>query len=180
MLDRTTVYRNSRSLSASVMSWGDVAAERWWDSVLLLARILMAAIFIPSGFSKLMGLDGFAAQLLAQGVPLARVVAPVAASVEFVGGLAILLGMAGRYAALLMALFTLCAALTAHRYWAAAPDAARNQHIHFMKNIAMVGGFLALFVVGPGRWSFDRLLAREADPAAGRHAPIRSSFRRAS
>lgn len=121
----------------------------------------MAAIFIPSGFSKLMLLDNFAGQLIGHGVPLARVVAPFAAGVEFFGGLAILLGFATRNAALLMALFTLCAALTSHRYWSSPPDAAHGQQINFMKNIAMIGGFLALFASGAGRFSLDRSLGRE-------------------
>jgi putative oxidoreductase len=161
MLDRTSVLRSSQSAGSSLISWGDGLAARLQDPVLLLARIAMAAIFVPSGLTKLMSLDGFATQLLAQGVPFARVLAPIAAAVEFFGGLAILLGFATRYAALLMALFTLCAALTSHRYWTLPPDAARGQQIHFMKNMAMVGGFLALFVSGPGRFSFDRFARRD-------------------
>jgi putative oxidoreductase len=161
MLDRTTVARSSRSVGSSIVSWADGAAARWHDGVLLLARIAMAAIFIPSGFGKLMSLDSFAGQLPAHGVPFARVVAPLAAGVEFFGGFAILLGFTTRYAALLMALFTLCAALASHRFWALPPDAARGQQIHFMKNIAIIGGFFALFVSGPGRFSLDRLLGRE-------------------
>lgn len=161
MLDRTTVLRNSRSAGTSLLSWADDVAARWRDPVLLLARIAIAAIFITSGFSHLTRLDGFVGQLAAQGVPFARVVAPIAAVAEFCGSLAILFGLATRYAALLLALFTLCAALTSHRYWAMAPDVMRNQQIHFWKNIAIIGGYLALFVTGPGRFSIDGFARRE-------------------
>jgi putative oxidoreductase len=160
MLDRTTVSRSSRSAGHLIVSRADELAARGRDSALLLARIALALIFIPSGFGKLMSLDGFAAQLLAQGVPFARVVAPIAATVEFVGSVALLLGLTTRYAALLLALFTLMAAIVSHRFWSLPSDAARGQQINFMKNIAMIGGFFALFVSGAGRFSLDWLMRR--------------------
>ena len=66
----------------------------WGDAILLLGRILIGGIFVQSGFDKLMGLDAFAAGLAARGLPaaLVSVLAPIGASVEFFGGLAIVLG----------------------------------------------------------------------------------------
>ncbi len=157
MLDRTAFLRSSHSVGDAVLSSADALAARWHDTALLAARVAIAVIFILSGYSHLMGLDRFAADLLAAGVPFARAVAPVAGVVEFLGGLAILFGFATRYAALLMSLFTLIAALTSHRFWSAPPDAAAGQQIHFLKNIAIIGGYIALFVSGPGRYSIDRL-----------------------
>ena len=56
-----------------------------------------------------------------------------------------------------MAGFTLVAALLAHHYWTFSdPAQVRAQMINFNKNIAMIGGFLILYVAGPGRWSLDR------------------------
>jgi len=51
--------------------------------------------------------------------------------------------------------FTLAAAVLFHNFWAAAPDAAQNQMIHFMKNISMAGGLLYVLVVGSGPLSVD-------------------------
>ncbi len=128
------------------------------DAVLLIARVLIAAIYLNGGFHKLMGLDGFAGYLAGHGLPVgAYPVALLAACVEFFGALCVLLGLGTRYAALLMALFTAVAALIAHRFWEIS-DAAQyvNQMNHFMKNVTIVGGFLVLYAVGPGRLSIDR------------------------
>ena len=126
------------------------------DLVLLLGRILLAAIFIPAGYGHLARSSGFATYLAGHGVPFSAVVAVVAACVEFFGALAILVGFATRYVAPLMALFTLIAALVGHRYWNATGAEYANQYNHFFKNLAILGGFLVLYAAGPGRWSIDR------------------------
>jgi putative oxidoreductase len=128
------------------------------DVVLLLGRVLMAAIFLNGGFHKLMGLEGFAGYLASHGVPVgAYPIAVLAACVEFFGALCVLLGLGTRYAAVLLALFTAVAALIAHRFWEISDPAQYvNQMNHFMKNMTIVGGFLVLYAVGPGRLSVDR------------------------
>ncbi len=129
------------------------------DVALLIGRVLMATIFIPSGYGKLMGLTQFAGNLTNMGVPAdyAYWVAVAAGGVEFFGAICILLGLATRYVAILLAVFTLIAALLAHRYWTFT-DAAqiRAQSTNFYKNLAIVGGFLILYAAGGGRWSIDR------------------------
>ena len=58
------------------------------DVVLLLGRVLMAAIFLNGGFHKLTGLEGFAGYLAGHGVPVgAYPIAVLAACVEFFGAL---------------------------------------------------------------------------------------------
>lgn len=129
------------------------------DAALLVGRILMAYIFIPSGYGKLMGLTQFAGNLTNMGVPAdySYWVAVVGACVEFFGAICVVLGLATRYVAVLLAVFTLVAALLAHRYWTFADATqARAQMSNFYKNLAMVGGFLILYAAGPGRWSVDR------------------------
>jgi len=129
------------------------------DVALLIGRVLMALIFIPSGYGKLMGLTQFAGNLTNMGVPAdyAYWVAVAAGGVEFFGAICVLLGLATRYVAILLAVFTLIAALLAHRYWTFT-DAAqiRAQSTNFYKNLAIVGGFLILYAAGGGRWSIDR------------------------
>jgi putative oxidoreductase len=138
-----------------------IAAEREVvrsDVVLLLGRVLMAAIFLNSGFHKLAGLDGFAGYLAGHGVAVgAYPIAILAACIEFFGSLCVLIGLGTRYAAVLLALFTVVAALIGHRFWEISdPGMYMNQMNHFMKNVTIVGGFLLLYAVGPGRLSIDR------------------------
>jgi putative oxidoreductase len=125
--------------------------------LLLLGRLLLAALFIPGGLYKLLDLGRFTGALAARGVPLATAIAPVAAAAEFFGGLIILLGFRTRWAACLMICFTIIASLISHRYWELTDAAARTaQSINFWKNAAIIGGFLLLLVRGPGRLSVDR------------------------
>lgn len=52
------------------------------------------------------------------------------------------------------------ATLIAHRYWTYPPEAQGMQRIQFMKNLAIIGGFLALIAAGAGRFSVDGLMNR--------------------
>jgi putative oxidoreductase len=141
-------------------TWVDRAAIGGQDTLLLLARLAIAAIFLQSGFGKLTNLGGFVAGLEGQGVPLAAVLGPLGAVVEFVGGLALALGAWTRLAALLVAGFTVVATLIAHRYWELPADQQMIQSIQFMKNVAIIGGLLSLVAAGGGRFSVAALLRR--------------------
>ncbi len=136
----------------------DVVARRAEAPILLLGRVAVAALYLPSGWGKLTNIAGFAGLLASKGLPgPALAWAVVGAVVEFFGSLAILLGFKTRYAALLMIAFTLFAAFLSHLYWAVGDSGAmRNQFIHFWKNIAIIGGLLFLFVHGAGPLSVDR------------------------
>jgi putative oxidoreductase len=80
--------------------------------------------------------------------------------VEFFGGLAVLLGLQIRCAAVLIAVFTVVATAISHRYW---DDAARRgQEVNFMKNVCIIGGFLLLAAVGGGRFGIDTLWRQKA------------------
>jgi putative oxidoreductase len=126
--------------------------------VLLLGRVLIAALYLPSGYGKLTNLAGFAQFLAPKGLPGPTMAwAVLGAVVEFFGSLAILLGFKTRYAALLMIAFTLMAAFLSHSYWTFSdPAVIRAQQINFWKNIAIVGGLLFVFVRGAGALSIDR------------------------
>ena len=148
------------SRSPDTASWNHRAGTGWQDSVLLLARVLIGAIFVESGFGKLTGLAGFTSALEGMGVPMAPVAAIVGACVEFFGGLAIVLGAWTWLAAILVAGFTMVASFIAHRFWDVPPEQRTMQSIQFMKNVAITGGLLALVVAGPGRFSIDGFLHR--------------------
>ena len=130
------------------------------DVALLCARVLIGYIFVLGGWGKLMGLAGFASYLEQHGIPAGNAFALLGAAVELVGGLALIAGVATRYVLLAVIAFTLIATGIAHRFWEFEASARRAQAINFNKNMAMIGGMLALFVAGPGRFSIDGWLAR--------------------
>jgi putative oxidoreductase len=131
------------------------------DLALLIARAALAAVFIPAGLSKLTNLAGFTASLQKQGLPFAEVLAPLGAGVEFFGGIAVLIGFQTRLAAVLMVVFTVVATLVAHRFWEFEGAARQTQQGQFLKNLAIAGGYLVLFVNGGGRYALDRLWSRD-------------------
>jgi putative oxidoreductase len=114
----------------------------------LAARILLAIIFLVSGYGKIVGYAGTSAYMASAGVP--GVLLPLVILVEVVGGLMILVGYQTRLAALVLAAFTLLAAVLFHMQFG-----NQGQTTQFMKNLAIAGGFLQLFATGPGIWSVD-------------------------
>lgn len=115
--------------------------------VALLARALMAWIFLASGYGKIGAYAGTQQYMEAMGVPGALL--PLVIITEVGGGLAILLGFQTRLAALGLAIFSIIAGFIFHT----ADDP--NQQIHFLKNMAMAGGLLAFFLHGAGPMSLD-------------------------
>ena len=67
----------------------------------------------------------------------------------------LIVGWKARWAAAAMMLFTVVAAVIFHNYWAAPPEMAQNQMIHFLKNISMAGGLLYVVVFGSGALAMD-------------------------
>lgn len=121
----------------------------------LAARLLMVALFLPAGIGKLTGFAGTVGYISSVGLPFPTLAAAVAAIVEIVGSLALLAGFGTRIAALVLAVFTLVASFFFHAYWGVPADQAFMQQLLFFKNIAVVGGLLAIAANGAGAWSLD-------------------------
>jgi putative oxidoreductase len=114
-------------------------------------RVLLAAIFLLSGFSKLADPAGTMAYIEAVGLPLPQLALALAIAVELLGGIALILGFKTRLVALGLAVFSV---VTAFAFHAAFSDP--NQFIHFFKNIAITGGLLQVAAFGAGRFGLDR------------------------
>jgi len=122
----------------------------------LAGRVMMAALFIPSGFSKLAGFQGTVGYIASKGLPLPQLGAVAAIVVELLVAAALLLGWRTRWAALILVLFTLAAAVLFHDYWAVPPEQKMMQAINFWKNVAIAGGLLFVAAHGPGPYAVDR------------------------
>ena len=121
----------------------------------LAGRVLLAALFLPAGISKLTGFEGTVGYIASVGLPLPVVGAVLALVVEIVGSVALIAGFGTRIAALVLALFTLVASFFFHAFWAVPADQAFMVQLLFFKNVAVVGGLLALAANGAGGWSLD-------------------------
>lgn len=125
------------------------------DALALVGRLLLAYLFIPAGWGKLVGFSGVAGYIASKGVPLPEVAAAVAVAAELGLGLLLLVGWQARWAALGLAIFVAVITPIFHGFWAV-PDAQHMmQKLNFDKNMAIVGGLLALTALGAGRFSLD-------------------------
>jgi putative oxidoreductase len=120
----------------------------------IAARILMAQIYIISGWSKLTGFSGTQGYFASMGLPMPAVVTPLVILIELGGGLALLAGFKTRWVAIILALFSVATALVAHTNFA-----DPNQMNNFMKNLAMAGGYLLFAKYGAGAPSVDTATA---------------------
>lgn len=125
------------------------------NAFLLASRLLVALMFIPAGFGKVTGFAGTVTYITSAGLPMPTVAAVTAAAVELLAGAALVLGLGTRVAAIVLAIFTLVASFFFHNYWGVAADQQYVQQLMFYKNLAIVGGLLALAAAGAGAWSID-------------------------
>ena len=126
------------------------------NTATLVARILLAAIFIGSGIGKIAGFDGTAGYIASKGLPMPTLGAVMAILVELGCGIALVAGAMTRWAAAVLIAFTAIASFLFHNFWAIAPEQAMQvQQIHFMKNLAIIGGLLLLAIHGGGGLSVD-------------------------
>ncbi|SEK15642.1 MULTISPECIES: DoxX family protein [unclassified Variovorax] len=121
-------------------------AGRWTTA----ARVLMAVIFLVAGVRKLMTYGATLGYFAKLGIPMADVVLPLTIALEVGGGLLLVAGWRVQWVAAALALFTLATAFTAHAFWAADAAQFAGQLNNFLKNVAMVGGFLLLIAHADG------------------------------
>src|SRR5215813_343708 len=145
---RETMSNQTSDSSHPLLSHTDDIAATTADAFLLIGRILIGWLFLVSSAGiggKLWNNAGFLGYLKNLGAP-----APEVSS--WIGT---------RYAALLCALFLIFATALAHRYWEYPAAQVMAQYNNFLKNLAIFGGALLLFVSGPGRFSVDRALSKQ-------------------
>ena len=119
----------------------------------LLGRIGLSLLFLISGWGKIVGYAGTQQYMASAGLPGALL--PLVIVVELGGGLAVLTGLFTRWAALVLAGFSLVSAAIFHSNFG-----DQMQAINFWKNVAMAGGFLLLAANGPGAISLDAWMSR--------------------
>ncbi|MBZ9704039.1 MULTISPECIES: DoxX family protein [unclassified Mesorhizobium] len=126
------------------------------NALLLASRLLLAALFVPSGFHALADIAGTSGYFAGLGLPLPGLAAWGTGLFELIAGLLILIGFQTRIVALLLAAFCIVAGFIGH--YGQGADDATLAFLHqqmLMKDIAISGGFLALAMAGAGAWSVD-------------------------
>lgn len=120
------------------------------DVTLLVSRILLAVLFLISGFGMLSAPAGNAAFFASVGIPLAGLVVWLVIALKILGGIALVVGFQTKWAAYALAAFSVATAFIGHF-----DPSDQMEMAVFFKNIGLAGGFLALSVAGPGALSVD-------------------------
>jgi len=121
----------------------------------LAGRLLLALIFVISGYGKLVGFDGTVGYIASKGLPLPQLAAAAAIAIELVGGVLLVIGWQTRWAATAIFLFMIPTTLIFHAFWAAPAANLQMETIQFMKNLCIMGGMLYVMAFGAGPLSVD-------------------------
>jgi putative oxidoreductase len=125
------------------------------SQMLLVGRILLAAVFLVAGIRKVLGFAASAGYFTKLGFPAPEAMTVLAIVVELGGGALLVLGWQTRKIAWLLIAFVAIATLMAHRFWQVEAAQYANQMNHFLKNAAIIGGLLYVAVLGAGAVSID-------------------------
>ena len=134
--------------------WG--IKRTYWEklnmnAIEVLGRIFLSAIFLINGIEKIFYYEETIQYMENFNVP-GNLIIP-AIIVEILFPILLIIGYQTRFSALILSLFTLTLAVIFHTDFS-----DQIQLISFLKNIAIAGGFLIIFVRGSGKYSIDHKL----------------------
>ena len=138
-----TIAQNASPIEAPAVSSQDLLAFG--------GRVLLAAIFVLSGITKLGAVEGTIGYIASAGLPFATATFYAVVALEILGGLMLVVGLKTRLVAVALGLFSIAAAVTFH-----ADFADQNQMIHFLKNLALAGGMFQVAAFGSGQLALNR------------------------
>ncbi len=132
------------------------ANTAYTNALALAGRILLAAIFVISGWNKIGGFDGVASYIGSKGLPMPQVLAALTIALELGGGILLIVGYKVRWVALLFFLWLIPTTLIFHKFWGIDAAQVQNQMNNFLKNVSIMGAMLIVMAFGPGAYSLDK------------------------
>jgi len=139
----------------------DNLAIRTGDAWAFIGRVLLGSLFLMNVWPRLTnGVGGFVRYLTSLGVPAPEFFAWLSTAIELLAGIALVVGVATRYSALLLLLYVIVATVIAHRYWEYPAAGQAAQYNNLIKNLAVMGGLVLVYVTGAGRFSIDGWLRK--------------------
>jgi putative oxidoreductase len=139
------------------------ASPRQLSVGIALVRILTGCVFVAHGYQKLFvfGIGGATGAFTQMGIPAPTIVAPLVTILEFAGGIALILGLLTRIAAIGFVIDMLGAIFLVHL-----------KNGFFLPNgiefaLTLLVTSLALVIAGAGAFSIDESLARRRTSGVG-------------
>jgi putative oxidoreductase len=119
-------------------------------SALLLARVLLASPFLYSGVDKCLRWGAAQREVAASGLPWPTFLHLITVVVQLGGGLSLLIGIEAELGALLLSLFLIPVTVMYHPFWKRSGPDLVVEADHFLSNLAIIGGLLAIVALGGG------------------------------
>jgi uncharacterized membrane protein YphA (DoxX/SURF4 family) len=120
----------------------------------LLARVLFGGVLAFMGVNHLLNAEQMIGYSQAKGIPAAGVLVPASGLLLIAGGLGVVTGIFPAVAAAAISAFLLITTVTMHDFWAVPDDQKQDEMTHFLKNVALIGGALAVFAIGTVEWPY--------------------------
>ena len=117
----------------------------------LVGRIFISLIFLVAGIGKILNYEGTIGYMESFGVPGSLLIPAII--IEILFPLLIIVGYKTKFSAIILALFAILLAVIFHTDFS-----NQMQLMSFLKNFAIAGGFLIIFVRGAGKYSIDQRL----------------------
>lgn len=128
--------------------------------LILLSRICISFLYLWAGSAKITDWKGTIAYMQSRNFPLIPLMLPGAVIAQIAGGLSLLLGLYCRWGTLILIFFTIPAMIKMHAFWKESGNLRLTEKIMFMKDLAILGGLLLLWILGAGAFSLDTLLIK--------------------
>jgi len=146
--------------------------------VSLMARLMLAAVFLASLGNKIPHFKHTAEYMTAEKVPNPTFALFGAIGLLLIGGLSVIIGAWTRFGAIFLLVFLAAATFYFHDFWTIVDPGQRQlQTIQFMKNLAIGGGLLALVAFGGGPWSVDGWIGKRREESEAAAAKPRATAR---
>ena len=117
----------------------------------LVGRIFISLIFLVAGIGKILNYEGTIGYMESFGVPGSLLIPAII--IEILFPLLIIVGYKTKFSAIILALFAILLAVIFHTDFS-----NQMQLMSFLKNFAIAGGFLIIFIRGAGKYSIDQRL----------------------
>lgn len=135
------------------------------DVLDLLARILISIIFFYEAYDTIFYFKETKEAMAIYGIESHQNFLLYASIFLLIlGGTLLLLGYRSGFGAFLLCIYWIPFTFIVHSYWNDPPEQQRVQAILFMKNLAILGGLLMVWVNGSGKYSVKRLFATTRVP----------------
>ncbi len=129
------------------------------DIVDFVARLCLATIFLYEAYDSVAFGKLTKEKMTEYGITWQQdTLFLLAVCVLIVGAIFLVIGYRAKFAAILLLLYWVPLTFIVHSFWNDDDSIRRIQSIFFMRNIAIVGGLLMVYVHGSGKYSIKRLL----------------------